>query len=222
MALKIAGMTAPRLRMNAPSTGKTDRPASLPKGRARREAMVAVAASLVDQGGAAAVTLRDVGRLTGVSHNAPYRHFSSKDDLLDAVAAREIKQLVSNAKESGGAQGLTARALMLEYMRWALANPARFRLVSGPWFTVSEARLAAAAEWRRLVIEAVARGQAAGEMPAGDPERLSSLLLALSHGAMHLALQGRLAARGEGFADAEQLLEDFFGHLALARRADVQ
>jgi len=31
-------------------------------------------------------TLREVARRAGVSHNAPYRHFRDKDDLLAAIA----------------------------------------------------------------------------------------------------------------------------------------
>ena len=52
--------------------------------------LVAVAAELLDQGGPAAVTLRDVGRRAEVSRNAPYKHFASKEDLLAAIASREL------------------------------------------------------------------------------------------------------------------------------------
>ena len=50
------------------------------------ERLVTAAAELLDAGGEAAVTLRAVGSAIGVSHNAPYKHFVSRDDLLAAVA----------------------------------------------------------------------------------------------------------------------------------------
>ncbi|GAA1667197.1 hypothetical protein GCM10009765_15850 [Fodinicola feengrottensis] len=54
------------------------------------DALVEAAAKLLDGGGVAAATLREVGHRAGVSHNAPYRHFPDKEALLAAVAAREL------------------------------------------------------------------------------------------------------------------------------------
>jgi AcrR family transcriptional regulator len=38
--------------------------------------------------------LREVARRAGVSHNAPYRHFRDKDDLLAAIAEEGFDRLV--------------------------------------------------------------------------------------------------------------------------------
>jgi hypothetical protein len=40
-----------------------------------------------------AFTLREVARRAGVSHNAPYRHFRDKDDLMTAVAIEGYREL---------------------------------------------------------------------------------------------------------------------------------
>jgi AcrR family transcriptional regulator len=53
---------------------------------ATRRALLDDAAALLDSGGPAAVTLREVGARAGVSRGAPYRHFADKDSLLTAVA----------------------------------------------------------------------------------------------------------------------------------------
>ena len=53
-----------------------------------RTLLIDAAADLLDKGGPAEVTLREVGRLAGVSHNAPYKHFDSKEELLSAVVGR--------------------------------------------------------------------------------------------------------------------------------------
>jgi AcrR family transcriptional regulator len=55
-----------------------------------RDALIDAAADLLTTGGPAAVTLREVGRRAGVSHNAPYKHFADKEELLAAVAARDL------------------------------------------------------------------------------------------------------------------------------------
>ena len=61
-----------------------------------RKTLLDAAVALVGEVGPRAFTLREVARRAGVSHNAPYRHFSSKDELLTAVAlTAEAAQRVS-------------------------------------------------------------------------------------------------------------------------------
>ncbi len=54
---------------------------------ATRRALLDDAAALLDSGGPAAVTLRQVGARAGVTRGAPYGHFADKESLLTAVAA---------------------------------------------------------------------------------------------------------------------------------------
>jgi AcrR family transcriptional regulator len=182
----------------------------------RRDSLIDAAAELLDRGGPAAVTLRDVGRAAGVSHNAPYKHFADKDDLLAAVAARELERQQAEAAPANGASQPTPRALMEGYVRWARRYPERFRLTFGRWTRDNPGLGEAAAGARATMIEAVVRAQAAGDLPAGDPERLAVLVLALAHGAADLALAGHLSAAGRGRADPEGLLADLFGYLKAA------
>ena len=59
------------------------------------ERIIESAVKLLDSGGVAAVTLRAVGQASGVSHNAPYKHFENRDALLGAVATREFQKLAA-------------------------------------------------------------------------------------------------------------------------------
>ena len=183
----------------------------------RRESLITAAAHLLDQGGPAAVTLREVGRAAGVSHNAPYKHFTDKDDLLAAIASRELTRQNRVAADAADAPP-SARALMIGYVRWALRYPERFKLTFGRW-TRDNAELGEAATASRgALVAAVQTAQGAGELPPGDPERLTALLLAVAHGAADLALSGHLAADGKGHADPEDLVADLFGYLLLTAR----
>ena len=56
-------------------------------------ALVAAALALLDETQDWAFSLREVARRAGVSHNAPYKHFPEKRDLLAAVAARGFDAL---------------------------------------------------------------------------------------------------------------------------------
>src|SRR5882757_7075076 len=107
------------------------------------DTLIKAATHLLDEGGVEAVTLREVGRLAGVSHNAPYKHFASKEALLATVAARELAELAAmQARVSAGVDPAQAVRLVLDgYIAWALARPARFKLVFSAW-TIDSAELA--------------------------------------------------------------------------------
>jgi AcrR family transcriptional regulator len=181
--------------------------------------MIDAATQLLDEGGPAAVTLREVGRLAGVSHNAPYKHFASKEDLLAAVAARQLSGPDQHHQEGNGgtASADALRQMMHSYVRWALRYPARFKLTFGSWSTASAELSEAAAAARLTLVEAVEAAQAAKTLPGGDPERLAALILAVAHGAADLALSGHLSATGKGHASPENLVDDLLRHLHNAR-----
>ena len=58
-----------------------------------REALLEAAVRLIAEVGPTAFTLREVARRAGVSHNAPYRHFRNREDLIAAVAAQGFREL---------------------------------------------------------------------------------------------------------------------------------
>lgn len=182
-----------------------------------RDALVDAAVRLLDEGGPEAVTLREVGRRAGVSHNAPYKHFTSKEALLAAVAARELRQHAAAA-----AAATTLRSVLRGYAEWAMTHPERFRLVFGRWSDSSQELAAAAGTARAALIAMVAEEQRAARLPAGDPERLAALLQALAHGAVALALAGHLSPGGKGHASPGDLVEDLTGHLAAAARQESE
>jgi AcrR family transcriptional regulator len=175
-----------------------------------RSMLVAAAAELLDQGGPAAVTLREVGRRAGVSHNAPYKHFASKEDLLAAIASRELeRQSHTMSAINPHTMPIDAlRRLMHGYIRWARNYPARFRLTFGAWTHDSSELGEAATNSRAALLAIVKAAQAARQLPPGNPDRMASLLLALAHGAVDLALAGHLSATGKGSADPEMLADD--------------
>ena len=58
------------------------------KTRDLREACVKEALAIVAKGGLDALSLRDVARRLGVSHQAPYKHFPSREHILAEVVSR--------------------------------------------------------------------------------------------------------------------------------------
>jgi AcrR family transcriptional regulator len=184
--------------------------------RDTRTLLITAAATLLDRGGPAEVKLRDVGKLAGVSHNAPYKHFADKEELLAAIAARELRSQSALMRGLAAArQPLDAlRALAHAYAEWGRSKPARFKLTFGAWNIESKELREAAAESRAVLVSIVDAAQARAELPQGDAERLAALMLALAHGAVNQALAGHLSAAGKGHANPEDLFDDLLGYLS--------
>jgi AcrR family transcriptional regulator len=138
-----------------------------------------------------------VGERAGVSRGAPYKHFADKEALLSVLAAGYFGRLGMEmwraAEEAEGNPFSRLRAVGEVYVRFALANPHRYRLMFGEKMQGSphpEVHEAAHALYEGFV-GAVAECQEAGELPAGDPAGLAALIYATVHGAVDLALAGQ-------------------------------
>ncbi|TPL35535.1 TetR/AcrR family transcriptional regulator [Mesorhizobium sp. B2-4-8] len=73
-----------------PSTKKRKPRSGSKRGDLSRDKLIASAIELIDEGGADALTMRALADLVGVTPMALYNHFSSKRDLLAAVAEHII------------------------------------------------------------------------------------------------------------------------------------
>lgn len=99
-----------------------------------RRALIAAGLSLLEIRGPAQVSLREAARAAGVSHNAPYRHFDSREALLAAIAADGFETLGAEMERAAeGKQGLERLcALGMAYTGFARARPAVYLLMFGP------------------------------------------------------------------------------------------
>jgi AcrR family transcriptional regulator len=96
-----------------------------------RSALIEAGLAHLEAGGEADISLRQLAREVGVSATAVYRHFPDKRALLAALAARGfallgIAQREASQAAGGGVAGFAATGRA--YVRFALANPALFRL----------------------------------------------------------------------------------------------
>jgi AcrR family transcriptional regulator len=133
-----------------------------------RTALIRSAAALVNDRGLAGVSLREVARRAGVSHAAPYHHFSSKESLLAALAAEGFADLdaaLARAESRAGADPRARlEALGVAYVRFALAKPEMFRAM----FRASAKDVGSGGPLGRL-LRGVRDCLAASPSPARDP-----------------------------------------------------
>src|SRR5512138_2858982 len=88
-------------------------------------ALLKAAGRTLEKQGIGALSLRETARRAGVSHNAPYRHFPDREALLVALAAEGFAMLGERL------QGKPGREMGEAYVRFALEQPQRFRLMFG-------------------------------------------------------------------------------------------
>ena len=158
-----------------------------------RAALVEVGLRLLAERDVEGISLREMARSVGVSATAVYRHFPDKAALLAALARAGLDLLAAaqhaaSAAAGGGPAGFAATGRA--YVRFALANPALFRLI----FTSSAMlQTSGDSEASRLL-----RANAAAELPEGagadavEVEALSAW--ALVHGLAMLMLDGQIPA----------------------------
>lgn len=118
----------------APATRK---PADL------KEACIQAAHEVIAEEGVEGLSLRDVARKLNISHQAPYRHFASRDHLLAEIMRRcfvdfsahleqpdapaPAGQMACEADDALGNMGYA-------YLAYAAAKPLEYRLMFGtPW-----------------------------------------------------------------------------------------
>lgn len=100
------------------------------------EACVRAAREIIAKQGLEALSLREVARELGVSHQAPYKHYASRDHLLAAVMHRCFQDMSAylDARTQTGDAEADLRTLGECYLSYAAAHPLEYRLMFGtPW-----------------------------------------------------------------------------------------
>ncbi|MGD0641108.1 MAG: TetR/AcrR family transcriptional regulator [Roseiarcus sp.] len=157
-----------------------------------RPALIAAARALLDEGGPAAVGLREAARRVGVSPTATYRHFRDKDDLLAAVAAEGFREFAAALARAGRE---SFSAMGAAYVDFALKQPGMFRLMFSPLFAKRELcpDLKGAAEEAFVVLRrGVQSGAGEGQGQGEDVDAAAIAAWSLVHGLSHLILDGVL------------------------------
>lgn len=167
-----------------------------------RGALLAAAGELLAEGGVAVVSLREVARRAGVSHNAPYRHFADRDALLAELAAEGFAEL---SRRMALLPVARLQALGQCYVAFALEQPGRFALMFGDVADrqrYPQLQEAAQALYRQLgsSVQSVA--------PDQDLATASLAAWSLVHGLAQLLLGGQLP--GQDAARVAQAVTGLF------------
>jgi AcrR family transcriptional regulator len=100
-----------------------------------KEACIQAARDVIAEQGVEGLSMRDVSRRLDISHQAPYRHFPSRDHLLAEIMRRCFEDFAQYLDQNAQAHSDDAlRGMGEAYMRYAALKPLEYRLMFGtPW-----------------------------------------------------------------------------------------
>ena len=142
-----------------------------------RQAVLLKAGEILEKEGLDALSLREMARRVGVSHNAPYRHFPDRDRLLVALVEQGFEMLLDALARR------PRREMGEAYVDFALTNPQRFRLMFGGRVKLAKPH--------RHAYEGLK--QSFGDL-GEDAEYAAAAAWGLVHGLSHLLLDGHFAS----------------------------
>lgn len=190
-------------------------------------AIVSAALEVLSESQSTEFSLRELARRAGVSHNAPYKHFADKRELLAAVSAVGFERLakrMTDATQDLFSPRERLAAMARAYVRDGVSNPALYRLMFGGYLTGQDnGRPAierdAAEKMRALMVDAISEGALGLSIPniAQNERKIDGAILILwsqIHG-LTLLLVDRLVGPSENTDElSESVLQGMLDGLA--------
>ncbi len=176
-----------------------------------RRALLQTALDMLGEDQGWQFTLRELARRAGVSHAAPYKHFTDKAALLAELAVQGFDRLEDALLAARQPQGPLREefiAMCLAYVRFGTSNANLYRLMFS-----NDARAARDPQLNArsnasfdALVDLIARGQAAGWLRARDARDQAVACWTQLHGLTLLTADGLLALKWPAYDPAEAAL----------------
>ena len=187
-------------------------------------ALLAAVGEIVEEKGAANVSLREAARRAGVSHSAPAHHFGDKDGLIAAychqgfdLMAERMQAALADLDDDAPSPEMIS-VIGRAYVEFAAENPTHFDVMFRSGLeAVDEAahddleRAGAMTMLEGLVGQLVASGM----IDEQDAQVIAALLWSQVHGLASLWVDGAIAKMFPGM-ELDRLLDAAFGPAQLA------
>ena len=192
-----------------------------------RRAIVQAALEILRETQSLEFSLRELARRAGVSHNAPYKHFADKRELLTAISAAGFELLTKRmASESADFRSPREQlfAMLRAYIAHGVENPALYSLMfggylGGPDRSRPASEMAEAEKAKRLLAEVIVAGGLGRAIPdiSRNERKIAGAILAcwsLVHGLTLLLADGLVGPKKKSGALGDRLLQGMLDGLA--------
>ena len=163
-----------------------------------RQKVLQASLALIEEGGLDRLSMREVARKSGVSHQAPYYYFGDREAILAAIAGEGFSKLgrsfLRAVDQAGFKPAKALEAIGRAYVEFALRNPAYFQAM----FRADAVPLDRYPDVRKLSDEAFGKlvetiGKLFADQPSAARLTISIACWAMVHGLATLILEGTLA-----------------------------
>ena len=192
-----------------------------------RRAIVKAALEILHETQSLEFSLRELARRAGVSHNAPYKHFADKRELLAAVSAAGFETLTKRmAHKTAGLSNSREQlfAMLRAYIDYGVENPALYNLMfggylGGPDRSRPAIELAEAEKTKALLAGVIVAGGLGRAIPdtSRNERKIAGAILAcwsLVHGLTLLLADGLVGPRKKSGALGDSLVQGMLDGLA--------
>jgi len=165
-----------------------------------RQKVLDASLALIEEEGLDRLSMREVARKAGVSHQAPYHYFEDREAILAALAGEGFSSLGQSLERAAVQAGSNAAKAVEDmgraYVEFALRHPAYFQAM----FRADAVPLDRYPDARKLEDEAFGKlvegiGKAFGHHPTEDRQAIAVACWSMVHGLASLILEGSLARK---------------------------
>jgi len=165
-----------------------------------KNALIKAGVEILSKEGVGGLSLRKVAQRTGVSHSAPYSHFSDKQSLIAAISTEGFNQLYTELDTAILAFPENPKKQLqqgvLAYVQFALSNTDTFKIMFSDVLEKEKdypAFVESSSKTFQRVVDVVRRCQEAGILRSGSPEIMAIAVWGQVHGIVSLALDGQIS-----------------------------
>ena len=165
-----------------------------------KNALIKAGVEILAKDGVSGLSLRKVAMKAGVSHAAPYAHFTDKQSLIAAISTEGFRQLYERVSVVAEKYRSQPEKQLVEaawaYVEFALDDRDRFKVMFSGVLEKEKDYPEFVAESQRtfqLVKMIVEANQASGRLRSGDPALVALSAWGIIHGFIMLMLEGQIS-----------------------------
>lgn len=165
-----------------------------------KNALIQAGVEILTEEGVSGLSLRKVAQRAGVSHNAPYSHFTDKQSLIAAISTEGFRQLYQQLEAVFSLYPEDPKRQLQEgawaYVQYALENTNRFKIMfSGALEKEKEypAFVEISSKTFNRVVRMVRLCQETGILRAAPPAMMAVAVWGQIHGIVSLMLEGQIS-----------------------------